>query len=340
MSVKIVITGGLGFIGSHLVRWILTHQPPVEIINVDALTYAGNLANLAEYADDPRYQWQRVSITDRPGLDQVFQAHGPIDAVIHLAAESHVDRSIQSGVPFVHTNVLGTQTLLEVARSHGVGRFLHVSTDEVYGTLKESGYFREETPLAPNSPYSASKAGSDLLARAAFETYGQDVVITRCSNNYGPYQFPEKMLPLFITNGLDGKPWPLYGDGLHVRDWLYVEDHVRALWSVLDRGRAGEIYNIGGHNERSNREVADALAGLMDLPKSVIVTVADRPGHDRRYAIDSRKIQTELGWRPETPWDQGLARTVDWYRSHREWWEGIKDGRYQEYYRKQYGTLS
>lgn len=337
---KIVITGGLGFIGSHLVRWILKHQSTVEIINVDALTYAGNLANLAEFDEDTRYQWHRVSITDRSGLDQVFEAHGPIDAVMHLAAESHVDRSIQSGVPFVHTNVLGTQILLEVARTHGVGRFLHVSTDEVYGTLKESGYFREETPLAPNSPYSASKAGSDLLARAAFETYGQDVVITRCSNNYGPYQFPEKMIPLFITNGLDGTPWPLYGDGLNVRDWLYVEDHVRALWGVLDRGRAGEVYNIGGNNERSNREVADALADLMDLPKSVIVPVADRPGHDRRYAIDASKIQNELGWRPEMPWDQGLARTVDWYRSHRDWWERIKNGTYQEYYRKQYGTLS
>jgi dTDP-glucose 4,6-dehydratase len=194
--------------------------------------------------------------------------------------------------------------------------------------------------LAPNSPYSASKAGSDLLARAAFETYGQDVVITRCSNNYGPYQFPEKMIPLFITNGLDGTPWPLYGDGLNVRDWLYVEDHVRALWGVLDRGRAGEVYNIGGNNERSNREVADALADLMNLPKSVIVPVADRPGHDRRYAIDASKIQNELGWRPEMPWDQGLARTVDWYRSHRDWWERIKNGTYQEYYRKQYGTLS
>lgn len=335
---RIVVTGGLGFIGSHLVRWILKHQPSVEIINIDALTYAGNLGNLADVAKNPRYQWQRVSITDRPGLESVFRDHGPIDAVMHLAAESHVDRSIQSGVPFVETNVLGTQMLLEVARNANVARFLHVSTDEVYGTLGSSGYFVEDRPLAPNSPYSASKAGSDLLARAAFETYGQHVVVTRCSNNYGPFQFPEKFIPLFITNGLEGNPLPLYGDGLNVRDWLYVEDHVRALWMVLERGQAGEVYNIGGNNERSNREVADTLVTLMQLPKTAIVPVTDRLGHDRRYAIDSRKIQETLGWRPEMPWDQGLALTVDWYRSHRHWWESIKNGTYKEYYREQYGT--
>lgn len=336
---RIVVTGGLGFIGSHLVRWILQHQPQVDIINVDALTYAGNLENLADIADNPRYQWQRISITDRPGLEAVFRDQGPIDAVMHLAAESHVDRSIQSGVPFVETNVLGTQILLEVVRNAGVSRFLQVSTDEVYGSLGGTGSFVEHTPLSPNSPYSASKAGSDLLARAAFETYGQDVVITRCSNNYGPYQFPEKLIPLFITNGLDGKSLPLYGDGLNVRDWLYVEDHVRALWMVLNQGKAGEVYNIGGNNERSNREVAQTLVSLMHLPETAIVPVPDRLGHDRRYAIDSSKIQETLGWRPETPWEQGLALTVQWYRSRRAWWESIKNGTYKDYYRDQYGTL-
>ncbi len=336
---RIVVTGGLGFIGSHLIRWILEHQAAVEIINVDALTYAGNLSNLDDVVDDPRYQWHRLSITDRPGLESLFRDHGPIDAVMHLAAESHVDRSIQSGVPFVETNVLGTQILLEVARAFRVSRFLHVSTDEVYGTLGESGYFREDTPLSPNSPYSASKAGSDLLARAAFETYGQDVVVTRCSNNYGPYQFPEKLIPLFVTNGLDGEPWPLYGDGHNVRDWLYVEDHVRALWTVLERGHAGEVYNIGGSNERSNREVANTLISHMGLSQSVIVPVKDRLGHDRRYAMDATKIQKTLGWHPEVSWEQGLELTVQWYRSHRTWWQSIKSGTYKDYYRDQYGSV-
>ncbi len=335
---RVMITGGLGFIGSHLVRWILQHEPEVDIINVDALTYAGNPANLRDLEEDPRYQWHRVSITDEAAIDQLLSSY-PVDAIMHLAAESHVDRSIQSGMPFVQTNVMGTQVLLEAARRHRVGRFIQVSTDEVYGSLGPTGYFSEDSPLAPNSPYSASKAGADWLALAAFHTYGQEVVVTRCSNNYGPYQFPEKLIPLFVTNGLEGKPWPLYGDGLNIRDWLHVVDHVRALWMVLQSGQPGQVYNIGGHNEHTNRQIAQTLAELMELPSSIIVPVPDRLGHDRRYAIDAQKIRRELGWEPEISWMQGLSETVAWYHAHSDWWQPIKSGAYLEYYRTQYGDL-
>lgn len=321
---KLLVTGGLGFIGSNLVRWILKHQPQVEILNIDGLTYAGNLANLADVADNPRYHWQRIMITDEEAVNAAFEAFKP-DAVLHLAAESHVDRSIKAGLPFVATNVLGTQTLLEAARRHGVGRFVHVSTDEVYGSAVPPDRFRESHPVTPNSPYSASKAGSDLLALAAYTTYGQDVVVTRCSNNYGPYQYPEKLIPLFVTNGMLGKPWPLFGDGQNVRDWIFVEDHVRALWRVLEAGRSGEVYNIGADNEQSNRDVADRLCQLMGLSTDVIQPVADRLGHDRRYAIDASKMRNELGWEPQVTWAEGLASTVAWYRSHTEWWTPLRE---------------
>ncbi len=320
---RLIITGGLGFIGSNLIRWILKEQPHVEILNIDAWTYAGNPANLADVADTQRYQWQQISITDEGPLDAAFGEFQP-DAVMHLAAESHVDRSIAAGLPFVVTNVVGTQTLLEVSRRHGVSRFVHVSTDEVYGSAVPPMRFTEETPIQPSSPYSASKAGSDMLALAAYTTYGQDVIVTRCSNNYGPYQYPEKLIPLFITNGILGQPWPLYGDGLNVRDWIYVEDHVRALWTVLTKGRAGEIYNIGSDNEQANRDVAERLRTLMGLPESIIQPAADRLGHDRRYAMDANKVRRELGWAPEMSWDEGLKRTVDWYVTHESWWRPLR----------------
>ncbi|POB10702.1 dTDP-glucose 4,6-dehydratase [Sulfobacillus sp. hq2] len=333
---RIMVTGGLGFIGSQMVRWLLDNEPDVDIINVDALTYAGNPANVANYADNSRYQWIHASIADRAQMEPCF-ADKPIDAVINFAAESHVDRSIQSGVPFVATNVLGTQILLELARTYHVPRFLHVSTDEVYGSLGPNGLFRETSPLQPNSPYAASKAAADLMVLAAARTYQQDVVITRCSNNYGPYQFPEKLIPLFVTNGIEGQPWPLYGDGRNVRDWLHVEDHVRAIWAVLNSGKSGQIYNIGGHTEKSNWEIAEDLRAILGLPASVIVPVPDRLGHDRRYAMDAQKITKELGWEPRIAWEDGIASTVAWYQQHEDWWRPLKTGAYREYYRQQYG---
>lgn len=334
---RILVTGGLGFIGSHLVRRLL-REPEVLVTNLDSLTYAGNLANLSDVTPSDRYVWHRASITDEAAVDRIL-GEMTYDAVIHLAAESHVDRSIAGGLPFVKTNVLGTQVLLEAARRHHVGRFIHVSTDEVYGSLGDSGYFTEDSPLKPNSPYSASKASADLLALAAFRTYGQDVIVTRCSNNYGPYQFPEKLIPLYITNGLEGKPWPLYGDGLNVRDWLYVEDHVEALWLALTRGKAGSVYNIGGHNERTNREVASALLDIMGLAAHTVVSVPDRLGHDRRYAIDPSKAARDLGFWPRHAWDESLRWTVQWYQDNPAWWQSIKSGEYREFYQRQYANL-
>lgn len=332
---RIIVTGGLGFIGSHVVRRLL-QEPEVFVDNIDALTYAGNLANLEDVNNHPRYRWHHISITDVDAVERVFSSVTP-DAVMHLAAESHVDRSIEQAMPFIETNVVGTQVLLEAAKRHDVGRFLHVSTDEVYGSLGPSGMFREDTPLDPRSPYSASKASSDLLALAEFHTHGLNVVVTRCSNNYGPYQFPEKLIPLWITNGLEGKSWPLYGDGLNVRDWIYVTDHVEALWLALTRGQAGRVYNIGARNEHSNWEVAQVLLALMGLPEEQVVPVADRLGHDRRYAIDPTRAETELGFRPQVSWQAGLQDTVLWYRQHRAWWESIKSGQYREFYARQYG---
>ena len=321
---KVVVTGGAGFIGSHYVRSLLSGAYPgavgADVVVLDKLTYAGNLGNLAAVADSPRFSFVRADIVDRAAVDDVLAG---ADAVVHFAAESHVDRSISGAGDFVVTNVLGTQTLLEAARAARVGRFVHVSTDEVYGSI-ESGSWPETHPLEPNSPYSASKAGSDLIARAYARTYGMDVCITRCSNNYGPYQFPEKVVPLFVTNLLDGLDVPLYGDGGNVRDWLHVDDHCRGIQLVLERGRGGEVYNIGGGTELSNKELTALLLEACDADWSRVRAVTDRLGHDRRYSVDIAKISTELGYRPEVDFTAGLAQTVAWYRENRAWWEPLK----------------
>ncbi|GIQ65160.1 dTDP-glucose 4,6-dehydratase [Paenibacillus cisolokensis] len=332
---KVVVTGGAGFIGSNFIRYMLAHYPQDEVINVDALTYAGNPENLADVESHPAYRFVKADIADRTAIEPLF-AEG-VDAVVNLAAESHVDRSIMQPDLFVRTNVLGTQTLLELSRQYGVRKFVQVSTDEVYGTLGDTGLFTEHTPLRPNSPYSASKAGADLLVRAYYETYGLPVNITRCSNNYGPYQFPEKLIPLMIHNALQDKPLPVYGDGLNVRDWLYVEDHCRALDLVLRQGRDGEVYNIGGHNERNNLQVVRTILAELNKPESLIRFVADRPGHDRRYAIDASKIRKELGWTPQYDYESGIRATIRWYRDHTEWMERVISGDYRQYMAKQYG---
>lgn len=320
---RVVVTGGLGFIGSALIRWILDTKPDVDVINVDCQTYAGNPENLSSYEDHPRYRWLRAKIQDHQQISNLFSQHA-VDAIINCAAESHVDRSIADPTPFITTNVLGTEVLLHYARVHGVRRYLQMSTDEVYGSLPAEGLFREDSPLDPSSPYSASKASADLLVLAHHRTYAQEVVVTRCSNNFGPYQYPEKLIPLFITNGIEGRPWPLYGDGQNVRDWIFVQDHVEAVWQVLTRGSAGLVYNIGARNEHSNRDVAAQLISQMGLSDDVLVPVKDRLGHDRRYAIDPSRIEAELGWRPRYPWLEALSATVQWYREHQAWWQPLK----------------
>jgi len=325
---KLLVTGGAGFIGSNFVHYMLREHADVEIVNVDLLTYAGNLDNLRPVEGDARHRFVRADVADREAMEPLF-AEG-FDAVVHFAAESHVDRSIADPGVFVRTNVLGTQTLLDLALKYKVGRFVQISTDEVYGTLGEMGRFSESSPLAPNSPYSASKAGADLLARAYHETYGMDVVITRCSNNYGPYQFPEKLIPLMIMNALEDRPLPVYGDGLHVRDWLHVEDHCRAIDLVLRKGNAGEVYNIGGNNERTNLEVVRTILRELGKPDTLILFVSDRPGHDRRYAIDAGKIRLELGWEPRYEFAVGIRDTIRWYVVNREWLERVKSGAYRE----------
>jgi dTDP-glucose 4,6-dehydratase len=333
---RIVVTGGAGFIGSNFVRWVVEHQPKVHVTTLDALTYAGNLANLEGLPPD-RHEFVHGDIR-RPDVVDAVLGRG-VDAVVHFAAESHVDRSILSAADFVSTNVQGTQNLLDAVRRHGVGRFVHVSTDEVYGSLGPADPpFRETDPLRPNSPYAASKAASDLLVLAAVHTFGLPAVITRCSNNYGPYQFPEKFIPLFITNALEGAWCPLYGDGLNVRDWIHVEDHVRAVWTVLEQGRVGEVYNIGGQEEHTNREVAETVLRLVGRDPSLIRPVADRPGHDRRYAMNAGKMAEQLNWRPRISFQEGLATTVAWYRTHEEWWRAVKSGAYRAYYQAQYGA--
>jgi dTDP-glucose 4,6-dehydratase len=318
----ILVTGGCGFIGSNFVRLILAERPTWRVTNVDKLTYAGNRANLADVEANPNYRFVHADICDKVMMGAEF-AQKP-DAVVHFAAESHVDRSITGPEIFVITNVLGTQNLLELARQNGVGRFLHVSTDEVYGSLGATGLFTETTPYAPNSPYSASKAGSDLLVRAYHHTFGMDTVITNCSNNYGPYQYPEKLIPLLITNLVDGLQIPIYGDGLNVRDWLHVEDHCRGILLALEKGRAGETYNIGGRNERKNIEIAHGILKLMGKDESSIRYVEDRLGHDKRYAIDADKIRNELGWEPRHTFDTGLPATVEWYKANEAWWRPLK----------------
>ncbi len=346
---NVLVTGGCGFIGSNFIRQRLREKgsPLARLVNLDKLTYAGNPANLADLAGDPRYAFVHGDIGDEALVDRLFAEHA-IDAVVNFAAESHVDRSIDSPEPFFQTNVVGTLRLLNAARRHwnslpaakkAAFRFLHVSTDEVYGTLRpEDPAFTEETPFAPNSPYAASKAASDHLVRSFQHTYGFPTLTTNCSNNYGPYHFPEKLIPLVILNALDGKPLPVYGDGQQVRDWLYVEDHARAIWLVLQRGRVGETYNIGGLNERPNLEVVQRICALLDArsrradgqPYAAQITyVADRPGHDRRYAIDCAKIGAELGWKPAESFETGLAKTVDWYLANRAWCNDITASRYQ-----------
>ena len=330
-----VVTGGAGFIGSNFVRLALAQSPNLRIVNIDLLTYAGNLENLAGVPED-RHTFVRADITDPEAMARAIPAGA--DAVINFAAETHVDRSILCPLAFVRTNVLGTQVLLEAARARGAKRFLQVSTDEVYGALApDDPPFTEDHPLAPSSPYAASKAGADLLALAAHRTYGQDVVITRCSNNYGPYQFPEKLIPLMLSNALEDKPLPVYGDGRQVRDWIYTDDHSRAILAAAARGRPGRVYNIGARNERYNIDVVRQILRQLGKPESLIEHVTDRPGHDRRYAIDSRRAQQELGWRPETVFEEGLARTIRWYRDHADWWRRVKDGSYREFYEKWYG---
>lgn len=332
---KLLVTGGAGFIGSNFVIYMLKQHPDYQIINVDALTYAGNLENLKSVEGNPNHTFIKADITEAKAMDALIGQD--VDVIVNFAAESHVDRSILEPDIFVKTNVLGTQVLLDAAKKHGVGKYVQVSTDEVYGSLGETGLFTEETPLAPNSPYSASKAGGDLLVRAYHETFGLPVNITRCSNNYGPYQFPEKLIPLMISKALSDEPLPVYGDGLNIRDWLYVEDHCSAIDLVIHHGRDGEIYNIGGNNERTNLHIVRTILEQLGKPESLIKHVQDRPGHDRRYGIDPTKIMKELGWKPKHTFETGIKETIRWYLENKEWWTRIQTGAYQEYYAKQYG---
>ncbi len=331
----VLVTGGAGFIGSNFVLFLMERHPDWTIVNLDKLTYAGNLENLESVKGNPRHVFVKGDICDRPLVEQLLKEHG-VDALVNFAAESHVDRSILGAAEFVQTNIVGTNMLLEAARDVGVKRYVQVSTDEVYGSLGPEGAFTEETPLHPNSPYAASKAGADLLAKAYQHTFGLPVLITRCSNNYGPYQFPEKLIPLMIANALQDKPLPVYGDGLNVRDWLHVRDHCSAIEAVLLNGKVGEVYNIGGNSEQRNIDLVKMLLRQLGKPESLITFVKDRPGHDRRYAIDSSRIRRELGWKPSYTFERGLAETVQWYLDHRPWWQRIISGEYRDYYRTMY----
>ncbi|EGG32446.1 dTDP-glucose 4,6-dehydratase [Paenibacillus sp. HGF5] len=333
---KLLVTGGAGFIGSNFILYMLQQHPDYRIINMDALTYAGNLENLKSVQHHPNYSFVQADIADKPAVDAIFQQG--IDVVVNFAAESHVDRSILEPEIFVNTNVMGTQVLLDAAKKYGVTKFVHVSTDEVYGSLGETGLFSETTPLAPNSPYSASKAGGDLLVRAYHETFGLPVNITRCSNNYGPYQFPEKLIPLIISRALNDESLPVYGDGLNIRDWLYVEDHCSAIDLVIHQGKIGEVYNIGGNNERTNVHIVKTILNELGKPESLITYVTDRPGHDRRYGIDPTKIMNELGWKPKHNFETGIKETIQWYLSNKEWWTRIQSGAYRDYMTQQYGS--
>ncbi|RPJ05286.1 MAG: dTDP-glucose 4,6-dehydratase [Deltaproteobacteria bacterium] len=336
---KVLVTGGCGFIGSNFIHYFLRKYPEDSLINADKLTYAGNLKNLSGLSHSSRYAFIRGDIADPRQMEEVI-GQG-VDAIVNFAAESHVDRSIEAPDEFMKTNVFGTFVLLEAVRKVSLKRlirFLHVSTDEVYGSLGSTGAFTEETPLAPNSPYSASKASADMMVRAYHHTYGLPTVITRCSNNYGPYQFPEKLIPLMISNAVEGRELPVYGDGLQVRDWIYVEDHCQALDVVLRRGKPGEVYNVGGRSERTNLSVVKAILDRLGKPHSLLRFVKDRPGHDRRYAIDFSKIERTLGWRPSISFEDGIAQTIAWYQTHEEWWKEIKTGEYRDYYQRMYGN--
>jgi dTDP-glucose 4,6-dehydratase len=330
---KIFVTGGAGFIGSNFIRYVLQAKNSHSIVNYDKLTYAGNLANLHSIANHPRYQFFKGDICDPIKAEAAMRG---CDALTHFAAESHVDRSIYEPAPVIQTNVTGTFTLLEVARRLAVSRFVHISTDEVYGDLAPGSHASEDSPLQPSSPYSASKAASDLLVRSYVRTYKFPAVITRSSNNYGPYQFPEKFLPLMTTNALFDKPLPIYGDGKQQRDWLHVEDNCRAILAVLERGRIGEVYNIGGSHVEENLAMAQRLLRLIGKPESLLRNVADRPGHDRRYALDSRKIESELGWKPEISLEDGIRRTIEWYKANSKWVSDVRAGEYLSYYEKYY----
>jgi dTDP-glucose 4,6-dehydratase len=334
---KIFVTGGAGFIGSAFVRQVLENTADVEIVNFDALTYAGNPENL-KGLDDTRHKFIKGNICDKDAVLTALSENA--DAVFNFAAESHVDRSIHSADEFLRTNVMGTQVLLDAARAKNVRRFVQVSTDEVMGSLPEdeTSFFTEDSAIAPNSPYAASKAAAEHFVRAAHHTFGSDTVITRCGNNYGPRHFPEKLIPLIIANAMEDKPLPVYGDGKNVRDWIYVDDHCRAIWLAYERGRAGEVYNIGARNERQNLEVVKSLLDALGKPHSLIKFVTDRPGHDRRYAIDPAKAESELGWKPRTTWEEGLRKTIEWFSENKAWVDHIRSGEYREYYRKQYGA--
>lgn len=336
---KVLVTGAAGFIGSNLVHFLCRQRPTWKIAALDLLTYAGNLKNIASLVDEERVSFERIDITDEAAINLLFERER-FDLVFHLAAESHVDRSIMSAREFVSTNVVGTQVLIDAAYKNGVAKFVHISTDEVYGSLGPTGRFYEATPLDPTSPYAASKAASDLMVLSFCKTHKFNASVTRCTNNYGFYHFPEKLIPLFITNAMEDRKVPLYGDGMNVRSWLFVEDHCDGLLRVAEKGRAGEVYNIGGTPdcELPNRDVTNMILEMLGKSKDLIQPVGDRPAHDRRYAVDTTKIQTELGWEAKTSFRDGLQKTVEWYRSNRSWWEDIKSGDYRSYYERNYSN--
>ncbi|MDY3861489.1 MAG: dTDP-glucose 4,6-dehydratase [Ruminococcus sp.] len=337
---KIIVTGGAGFIGGNFVYYELENHPEDEIICLDKLTYAGNMETLSKAMENPKFKFVKGDIADREFVYQLFESEKP-DIIVNFAAESHVDRSIENPEIFLKTNVMGTQVLMDACRKYGISRYHQVSTDEVYGDLpldRPDLFFTEDTPIHTSSPYSASKASADLLVLAYYRTYKLPVSITRCSNNYGPYHFPEKLIPLIISKALDDQPLPVYGKGENVRDWLYVEDHCAAIDLVMRKGKVGEVYNVGGHNEKTNLEVVKTILKQLDKPESLITYVTDRPGHDMRYAIDPTKIHRELGWLPKTKFDDGIKQTIDWYLNNKEWWQNILSGDYQNYYQTMYGN--
>lgn len=332
---KILVTGGAGFIGSNFLKYMVNKYPNYDFINLDALTYCGNLENLSDIEDYDNYTFVKGDIRDASLVDKLVS---DVDYIVHFAAESHVDRSIEDPGIFIKSNILGTQTLLDAAKKYDIKKYLQVSTDEVYGSLGPEGYFTEETPLQANSPYSASKAGADLMVRAYHNTFNLPINITRCSNNYGPYQFPEKLIPLMISNALEDKELPIYGDGKNIRDWLHVYDHCTAIDLVLHKGKSGEVYNIGGHNEKSNIEIVKLILKELNKPESLIKFVSDRLGHDRRYAIDSSKIRKDLGWKPKYDFETGIVETINWYLDNQDWIKKVKSGEYQKYYEKMYSS--